>query len=482
MLQRELIDVEFYDYVMDKGPITSVEVGSLATDITAMSSFRIFGLKKGAAAFAELKGHYFVNTTGSQGEDIEMSAVQLLELPALVKFQDPGQAARIGIEWKFMNSKLYAITIPSDVWVKSSDGDSDGKWVSEKDARPVKLEVLSAVEPLANRDGVPMLRNFESWMSQRSDNFFKMLKIENVSQARAWCRFSEFAGHVELVAVRAEKALRDEVEGTIESDTQNILGKRKKSAAQIPLTESQQQFLDKRMAVLKEALKELVLHLHSVAVPLEQRIIELDFDHEAPAKTLEEFVRVSSQCSKEKAEQLAALLRKADKLELLRKSQARLTFKLSPLKALAPSITAADDEGESNQIADNDSNVGPPTKPEEQEPDGESEPGSRASKRQPKPIERLIDLCLPPSKGTNATSATKPRGPLKSGGQKLDFSKPDEVPQKPPRPYNRTGLHSKDPAVAAAARQKHLKGGGAPKIGKCYFCQMPNPHSLPLTS
>lgn len=133
MLYREMIKPDDYNYVIDKGAITEVVVGGAVGEFASISSLRIFGLKKGVCEFLEVPGHYLINTASDNVDDFgSPPCLQVLEAPCVVHFCDEGNVAEIALEWKFMNNKLYAITIPTDVWISNSDPDKDGKWVNER--------------------------------------------------------------------------------------------------------------------------------------------------------------------------------------------------------------------------------------------------------------------------------------------------------------------------------------------------------------
>lgn len=169
---RELIKAEVYDYVIDKGALTGFMVGGAADKVAAMNSLRIIRMKKGSSEFLDFPGHYLINNASENFEDLGLlPCFQSLQAPCLVHFADEGNVAEIALEWEFMNDKLYAITIPTNVWISSSDPDKNGKWVSERDATPKKLSVLSYITHIQNRNSQPLETNFNQWLKDHSPHF-----------------------------------------------------------------------------------------------------------------------------------------------------------------------------------------------------------------------------------------------------------------------------------------------------------------------
>lgn len=449
---RQVIKTEEYDYVIDKGALTGVVAGATADKFAAISSLRIFGMKKGSCEFLGFPGHYLINTAGESVDDLSsMSCFQMLEAPCLVHFADEGNVAEIALEWKFMNEKLYAITIPTDVWISNSDPDKDGKWVSERDATPKKLSVLSYITKIQNRNGQPLETNFNRWIKDHSPHF-KDLKIASLADTRAWCQYQQFERNVALVSELAHRDIVMEVTGTLEKEASKKGSKN--SNAECALTDAQKVLLDKRKSVLSEAIAQLTLHVQRMAVPLSQRCLELDVQPNDGGESITpKLIQLSAGCTSEQSTKLYSLVSKAPKLSLVMDGKGSVPFACSPMKheVEAPAVLQNDSV---QPVGEGDSSTG------NKENDCEDVSlGSAYPKRARKQVSRLdAELSLASNNVNKKTKTTATNSKSNMPRVTLFLDTPDlsaEHPAEPKKrgPYKKTGLYSRDPLKAVQARQ-----------------------------
>lgn len=197
------IDADKYEYVIDKGPATDFQVDERG-ELQSLSSLRVFGLRKGYTEFTKIPGHYMINTwTGAEAEGL-----QSLQAPALVHFKDRGLLPAFVLEWKWMNDKLYGQTLATTVKVgNSNDPDKRCTWLTQADVRPVRLALIDSVQPINNRDGVPLKKNFETWLAEHSGERRKVLGLTSLAAHKNWCGYETFSNNFSKVANMVEAAM-----------------------------------------------------------------------------------------------------------------------------------------------------------------------------------------------------------------------------------------------------------------------------------
>lgn len=254
------VDVDQYDYVVDKGAVTDFELHENG-DLQSFSSLRVFGLRKGYAEFMDVPGHYVMNSwTGA-----EPIGTQCLLAPALVHFKDRGLAPAFVLEWKVTNEKVYGMTLPTAVKTGTGgDPDKSEKWLTSADISPVKLALIESVQTIVNRDGLPLKKNLDAWLSNHSGERRKALKLTSLAAHRQWCDYTHFSANMAAVAAVAQTALEKAVRD----------GDRSGAAKQIEAA------ISKRLPPLLRMTESLTQHIKLIAVPLSHRFIETEIDLE----------------------------------------------------------------------------------------------------------------------------------------------------------------------------------------------------------
>lgn len=425
------IDEDLYDYVIDKGPVTDFTVGDEGA-LTSLSSLRIFGLRKGYAEFAGLPGHYVVNTwTGAEPE-----SVQIVQAPLLVHFKDRGVAPAFLLEWRVMNEKLYGLTIATGLKLSNSNPDQDKSWLGVGDIRPVKLSLIDTLEPIANRDGVPLKKNIEQWMEKHSGQHKKSLGLNSLAAHLQWCNFEKFSSNISTVVAVAEAELQAAVKG----------GGRMTCQKQIDAA------ITKRLPPLQSMGGLLKQHIELICVPLTHRLLELQLDPETELAELQQLIKAvvgNSDTCAPKIDLLLEWIRKGERFQRLQLGKTASVAIFSPLHRAAIPATAAGEEveAESPQIARHlefdSENVAPDATASKE---GSTELVAQAigteantKKRQRVPT-CIFEFDKAPKKG-KGSRCEKLKAAKAAGGDGT-------------RPYNKSGLYSKDPVKAAIAREK----------------------------
>lgn len=163
------------------------------------------------------------------------------------------------LEWKWINEKLYGLVLPTTLKVgNGGDPDKTKAWLTPADVQPFKLSLMYSVQPVENRDGVPLKKNLDAWLAEHSGDRRKALGLTSLAAHRQWCCYGKFCDQFEVTAkvVQAdfEKGLRG--------------GKLTGTALETAIA--------KRMPPLVRMLDMLSVHMKVIAVPISHRLIELE--------------------------------------------------------------------------------------------------------------------------------------------------------------------------------------------------------------
>lgn len=263
------IDEEAYDYVFDKGPLTDFRVGENG-QLESLSSLRVFGLRKGYTEFGELPGHYVMNAWTGQ---VPVS-VQCLEAPGLVHFKDCNLAPSFVMEWKFINDKLYAMVLATTVKVgNGGNPDKSDKWLSVADIRPVKLSLIYSVQPVQDRDGMPLQKNLNAWLAEHSGDRRKALSLTSIAAHRQWCCYGNFTKNFSTLS----KSVHADFE-------KGIRNSKHSGPAAIEAA------IAKKLPALLTMTASLEQHIKLISLPLTHRCIEVEIDPETELSELHDLL------------------------------------------------------------------------------------------------------------------------------------------------------------------------------------------------
>ena len=200
-------------------------------------------------------------------------------------------------KWVYAAGKMYALTIPTDL--KLSGGpDGTDKWVTPAMIKPVRLGLIHHFEPIENRDGQPLAKNLDVWIK---DHFpeFAAIKLKSLANCRAWLQPSKFASHVAAVADLHEITIKKAIAAATGSDEPAAANKKGAANAHTVAAASAE---SARVAALSLSLPLLnrirevwAIAAAVIAVPIGQRIIEIDLASELVDVQSPNFALTSSQ-------------------------------------------------------------------------------------------------------------------------------------------------------------------------------------------
>jgi hypothetical protein len=451
------VDMDGWSYVADKGPVLDWTLSSgKEPGIESFSTFRVFGFPKGHSLVTDLPGYYLVNSCEESA-----AQVQVLTAPALLHYQDSDTPPSYLLYFKWLESagKVYAMTLPTDLKLPT-DVDAPIKWLTEKDIKPVKLALVAKCEPLENKDGKALAKNLELWMKEHF-NFFQRRKLKSFSNCRAYLSHQTFTKHVETVASIVEEDFVSQLSASCGTGT----GKNTTTEGTSADNASSQAY-EAELATFMDCLhfvKTVWADLAAkIAVPLGNRILEVPLDPpvagaEVDTSALAALIDKSNTKHKHK---LQLLLKKGKELAELAAGKGEDLPPSSPLKPPSPpSITSPAAPNSEPPTVDDVNELPVDLVDVDFLQAIQAEPAEIVhGKRGPRPIDRFspplkISKSNPPSKDstTSANSNSSERGK-----------------------YKMSGLFSKDPVKAAAAREKMRAAGielparaltGTPKSG-----------------
>ena len=424
----EQIPFEFdaYTYIADKGPVTAFGLAGDTPDTVWYHTLRIFGLRAGYSTVAGVPGYYLVNKTNAAEDKAAVSHA----LPAILHPADDGLPPVFGLYWKIgANGNIYAVCIGTDV-KQSTDNDGVDTWIADKDAVPRRIDLFKSIQPIENRDGQQLAKKFDAWAKDHSA-YFRELKIRSLIGARAWLSPSNFIRQSQVVYRNAEAAIRSSVKDSSGATADNSK-KKKKSKQSTVVDPAVSAEISRRSAVLDSAVQPLLKYIQTIAVPDGNRIIEVDFgatEKEMDPEELESLIRTASPGNWTEA--VLELLKTSDKVKLMQTGQAKIPFHSSPLPTpYKPPPEPAAASTTTTEVLNSDE-------------ESDEEPYAFLHKRKRTPPVTHVDL------DAGAAAAAKGRGRT---SKKPVLTTAASDSEKKTKAQVKSGIHSKDPLVAAAAR------------------------------
>lgn len=266
-----MIDQKLYEYIIDKGPTITYEVGDTG-ELEGLTSIRMFGFRRSfTEPVPQYVGHYFVNSAEMNWEGGDLVAFQPISTPCLAYFKDKALAPSFILAWKATgNGKVYGISLPTDVCVANSDPDKDSNWRTDKDLKSVRLDLIEYVAPVKNKDGFPLLKNLELWMKSHS-LMCKHLKVKSVAELQRFLHYDKFIDHFEVTSQSVLNHLKDMVKFELGLGGVNMSNEQKIEY---------ENALNIRKPAFYKVTDMLELHMKEIAYPLEQRVLELNIGME----------------------------------------------------------------------------------------------------------------------------------------------------------------------------------------------------------
>jgi hypothetical protein len=449
------IDVDLYAFVADKGPCTAIALEDESQDSMTFDTLRIFGLKKGHAVQSGVCGHYLVNTHG-QAEGDEFA--RAFSLPALLHPLDEGSPAVYGLAWKVAtNGQIYAKCVPTQLKLPS-DVDAPDKWVGDADVTTRRLGLFKRIEPIENRDGHPMAKQFDAWLKDHC-NYFRELKMRSLAATRAWLSHGKFETQFAAVQETAKSVIRTGVYAACGEEVAEQANKKRKPNSAAPKSPSPaaKTEISRRLELLSQVTTPFALAVKKCSQPVGNRIIELDLEPQEEYQPMpeEDLMNLIKSKAPAVADELVEVLKTGDTLKELTQKATCITLAASPLPpAPAPEATAEeapensdDDDPEFPSLGElcRRRSTRPKNRPEFASPSAES----RAKRKEA--IQKTQKQAEPKAAAPASRSSTSGHITIDSS----DFGSDFEGKGKAKRSYTKTGLYSKDPARAAAARATH---------------------------
>ena len=278
------IDTERYGYIIDKGPVCAISKapeGMGESDIN-LFSFRAFGCPSPYAVHANIPGHYIVDMMTL----VDQPSAQVLELPAIVTFKDPGTPAMFGLNFKAAsNGKLYVNCIPTSLKTKP-DPDKDYKHITDKDIRLLNISLIANISCIADQNGQPFRKNFNAWLKEGHSASLKRLKIKSLMDITVRLRPSAFSKNVsDAVQGWVEDFDKESAADCGDSDSNPIDAN---STAEISATNKT--LVDQHAALVKKVKGELHQHVQALAVSLGFRVIEVDLSEPVTVERIERWL------------------------------------------------------------------------------------------------------------------------------------------------------------------------------------------------
>lgn len=441
------VDEETYEYVLDKGPMTTFSLTDGGA-LESVSSLRVMGLRKGFSEHNTLPGHYVLNTwTGEE----KATGVQVLEAPAMLHFKDRGLAPAFLLEWKWFNDKLYAQVLPTTLKVgNSGDPDKADKWLTTADVRPVRFSLIETVQSIENREGIPLKRNLDAWLLNHSGDRRKALALTSLSAHAKWCSYESFKPNFAKLA----SVMHTEMEKSIRQSSKSL----------------QPASIESAIAKSREPLSRMVdmlsQHVDLIGIPLSFRFLELEIDPEVELQDAHNLVKqgLAGEVNSEKAADLCQQLT-SERLKCFKDGSLPSVDSMSPVHMPAtrcPNPPPPAEESPTPTIA---------RQLEFDASNSTSMPTENGSKNKPTETETSTETSADSKKRTRMpTNIFEPESKKKDKQNKKNSANSDaSLTDQRPRKYHRSGLYSKDPIKAALARKKlqgperlsqEKKGGG----------------------
>lgn len=454
-----VVDMERYSYVFDWGSL--VRVSSEDPVGGGAQGLRAFAIPTGFATHAGLPGHYIINSASNLDAEV-------IELPAVVHMLDEGQAPLLATTFKLAsNDKIYILCVELPL-LKSSDKEGKETWVDDKTQKLVKFELVRSFAPVKNRDGFPLAKHLEIWLSRHS-NTFGEIGVKSLSTARAWSKAGRFHTNLGMVIAAAENRVRQAAKGAAAPSKKSARPPTKKGDKAAAEDDS----VREKLALLNSvhnALKEAAPYY---AAPLQSRLLHaaLDPAEEGKELSLDGLVEIIKRDSQH-ADSLLDLVKLAEVAKVLSGGKAAAPNVGTPLRVMAKryedklkaaEVAAAEAAAEeaapaaamsrSNSLGDIEQ-IDNELEAAEEEGDGDQAAPSSRPKRA-----RSAPEILSPEPSKTAKKPKKPeagsRKSLNSGStNSVEPDDDEERRRQGKRIYRKTGLFSKNPHVSAIARAK----------------------------
>ena len=420
------IETEKWNYVVDKGPLCGITTAteSMEPDAVNLFSFRAFGLPSSMALSADIAGHYVVNMDTLP----DLPSAQIIELPGLVSFHDPGLVSMFALYFKAgSNGKLYACCIPTTLKSKP-DPDAAFKHITDKDIRLYQITLIKSISTINDENGQPFRKNFNTWVKDAHSAQMKRLKVKCLGDVKVKLRPSSFVKNI-TDSVRAwAETLQQEASadcGAEEDSTNSTRSTTENENAVQSVTE-------KNSALVKKVEANLLEHVKALSVAVGFRIVEVGCSEPVTDDLISRWL---DKCvAPNHYEQLKKTFKDTDMVDKLGK----LTVASAPLPVNSPVKTAC---APAREDADDDVEEIPPIGVE-----------LRTKRKQTERYSTLPEKEAPPTQANSATTNSSGS----SGYNSLAIVTPAlDCDGKKTRKYVRSGKYVQDPAKRA-----HLMAGG----------------------
>lgn len=292
---------------------------------------------------------------------------------------------------------------------------------------------MESVQPVENRDGIPLKKNFDLWLSNHGGERRKALSLKSLAAHHQWCSHCNFVENFALLSKVVQAAFETSV---------------KEGSRQVSQIEAA---IAKGLPPLLRMTDQLSHHIKLIAFPLSHRFVELQLDPETELKDVPRLLKEAlgrSDSDSKMANAIFESFKSGEQLKRLQEGKSADVLKMSPIHCAAsvPKPTAEApspaDIGATPNIARqlgfmSDSSATP------QDPQAERDADS------PECTPDGEDANYGLRKKRNAPQVYEPTNCKKNRQRSNQKDK-----SKGRRVYNRSGLYSKDPVKAAMARER----------------------------
>lgn len=458
-----VVNVERYSYVFDWAAL--VRLSSEDPVGGGAQSLRAFAIPTGFATHAGLPGHYIVNSASS----LDASTIQL---PAVVEMVDEGVAPLLATTFKLAsNDKIYILAVELPL-LKSCDKEGKESWVDDTTQKLLKFELVKRFLPVKNRDGIPLAKHADIWLSKHS-NTFGDIAIKSISASRSWCASGRFRANLGLVISSAENRIRMAAKkASVQSKkTSRLPAKNPEKAA------AEEEHVKQKLALLESvhnALKEAAPYY---SAPLQSRLLHaaLEPAEEGKELNIDGLVQIIKRDSQH-ADSLLNLVKLAEVAKLLSDGKAGAPPFGTPLRvttqryadkvqaaeaveAAAAAEAAVEAADEAAQISRSNSlqdivEIEKEVDAAEEEADVDQGASLRPKRSRAPPEILSPDGRKTAKKPKKAEESQKVQKSGSTNSAEAEDSSDEERRKQGKRVYRKTGLFSKNPHVAAIARAK----------------------------
>ena len=440
-----VIDHETTDYVVDNASIMYFN----EADPTGGDEFllRMFILRRGYSVPAGIPGHYLNSVTTMDPAD---SLIGVVELPAVVTFVDEGLPAKICLAFrKYRNTKICCKVLDMPLQLTSGEKETFVAW---KTAASVKLNVIKSFIPLARSDGYNQTKMLAKWVKHSpSPCPFRNLKIDSLQAFRSWVAAGRYSKNIDYVCDDAILRIRKQAK---DASGAKRAGDKSKSAATADATSAELPEVERRVKLVDLTRAHMKTLTPFYDAPVGARLIECvipppEQDGVVDTKALEDIIK--NECSKENAMKLIAIVQKQAIVKLLSEGKGEempitSPFLLPPVEEVQPEAsTSKDPLEEARRDLESSGNS-----------ESESDDGTAKSKSKPEPTAepKPTDEAADSETRKGKRSRAKPTR-LDMDGAATKAGKKEKKPKiGATRSYVRSGLYSKDPMRATAARMR----------------------------